>query len=108
MDWKERQTTKKKDDTVEKARLAREARAQQRQQVKPALALGRAARGYLARRRVARLCGERVDRKLGDILKLKAFLATAGKKFVAPAETAAPLLREVAAASHVDARLARN
>ncbi|KAH8097605.1 ubiquitin-protein transferase [Aureococcus anophagefferens] len=59
MDWKERQTTKKKDDTVEKARLAREARAQQRQQVKPALALGRAARGFLARRRVARLCGER-------------------------------------------------
>ena len=51
MDWKERQTAKKKDDTVEKARLAREARAQQRQQVKPALALGRAARGFLARRR---------------------------------------------------------
>ncbi|KAK7242069.1 ubiquitin-protein transferase [Aureococcus anophagefferens] len=107
MDWKERQTTKKKDDTVEKARLAREARAQQRQQVKPALALGRAARGFLARRRVARLCGERVDRKLGDILKLKAFLATAGKNFVAPAETAAPLLREVAFATPDAARLAR-
>ncbi|KAH8045041.1 ubiquitin-protein transferase [Aureococcus anophagefferens] len=106
MDWKERQTTKKKDDTVEKARLAREARAQQRQQVKPALALGRAAR-LLARRRVARLCGERVDRKLGDILKLKAFLATAGKNFVAPAETAAPLLREVAFATPDAARLAR-
>ena len=107
MDWKERQTTKKKDDTVEKARLAREARAQQRQQVKPALALGRAARGFLARRRVARLCGERVDRKLGDILKLKAFLATAGKNFVAPAETAAPLLREAAFAAPDAARLAR-
>ncbi|KAH8072044.1 ubiquitin-protein transferase [Aureococcus anophagefferens] len=70
MDWKERQTTKKKDDTVEKARLAREARAQQRQQVKPALALGRAARGFLARRRVARLCGERAaklePRESGD------------------------------------------
>ena len=107
MDWKERQTTKKKDDTVEKARLAREARAQQRQQVKPALAIGRAARGFLARRRVAHLCGERVDKKLGDILKLKAFLATAGKKFVAPAETAAPLLREVAFAEPDAARFAR-